>query len=449
MQSTEKKIFSVSEINKYAKDVIEYSFEGYSLVEGEISQMQTSQLGHIYITLKDEKSSVKCTLWSSRVEKLQTQPKVGLKAIIKCKVTLYEKTGSYQLDIIDLSSSGVGKFHELFERLKIKLKNEGLFDVKFKKELPIYPKSVSIITSLSGSVLQDILKILQRRLPVINIDIYACNVQGDNCSSSIIEQLITINKKNTTDIIIIARGGGALEDLIEYNNEFLARQIYNSEIPIITAIGHETDTTIADLVSDFRAATPSEAAEIATTISSQDIKNNCYEYVNDLNNIIYNFLNDLRNNLKENKNDIDKKNPITRINNNFQTIDTFYEALKSKLLSKLIYERDKINLVKIKLKNFSPYNKITIAESRINENHVKLKNILKSFIDKQRNNINLNRNTLGDINPLNILNKGYSVVYKNNRVINKILDCNINDNLEIKMIDGKIYSKVQKIKKNN
>ena len=118
-------------------------------------------------------------------------------------------------------------------------------------------------------------------------------------------------------------------------------------------------------------------------------------------------------------------------------------------MSKLIYERDKINLVKIKLKNFSPNNKITIAESRINENHVKLKNILKSFIDKQRNNINLNRNTLDDINPLNILNKGYSVVYKNNRVINKILDCNINDNLEIKMIDGKIYSKVQKIKKNN
>ena len=449
MQSTEKKIFTVSEINKYVKNTIEHTFEEYSMVEGEISQLQTSQLGHVYITLKDEKSSVRCTLWSSRVKKLQTSPKVGLKAIIKCKVTLYEKTGSYQLDIIDISSFGVGKFHELFEKLKLKLKNEGLFDIKFKKELPIYPKSISVITSLSGSVLQDILKIFQRRLPVINIDIYGCNVQGNNCSSSIIKQLITINKKNTADIIIIARGGGTLEDLIEYNDEFLARQIYNSKIPIITAIGHETDTTIADLVSDFRAATPSEAAEIATSISADDIKNYCNEFINDLDSIMYNFLNNLKNSLKEHKNNIDKKNPITRINSYSQTIDIFYETLKSKLFSNLIYERDKINSIKIELKNLSPINKITIAESRLKENNTNLKNILKNFIEKQRNNINLNRNTLNDISPLNILNKGYSVVYNNKRVVNKVSNCELDDNLKIKMVDGEIYSTVKKIKRNN
>jgi len=449
MQSTEKKIFTVSEINKYVKNTIEHTFEEYSMVEGEISQLQTSQLGHVYITLKDEKSSVRCTLWSSRVKKLQTSPKLGLKAIIKCKVTLYEKTGSYQLDIIDITSSGVGKFHELFEKLKLKLKGEGLFNVKFKKELPSYPKSISVITSLSGSVLQDILKILKRRLPIMDIDIYSCNVQGENCSSSIIKQLITINKKNTADIIIIARGGGALEDLIEYNDEFLARQIYNSKIPIITAIGHETDTTIADLVSDYRAATPSEAAEIATSISADDIKNNCNEFINNFDNIIYNSLNNLKNNLKEYKNNIDKKNPITKINSYYQTIDIFYETLKSKLFSKLIYERDKINSIKIELKNFNPINKIIISQSKLKENHANLNNILKNFIDKERNNINLNRNTLNDISPLNILNKGYSIVYNNKKIINKISDCEIDDNLKIKMIDGEIYSKVEKIKKNN
>ena len=448
MAITERKIFSVTDINKHVKEIIEYSFDGYTMVEGEISQLQKSQLGHIYITLKDEKSSVRCTLWSSRVEKMEVTPKIGLKAIIKCKVSFYDKTGSYQLDILGITSSSIGKFHALFEKLKLKLKDEGLFDVKFKKPLPEYPKNISVITSLTGSVLQDILKILERRAPGINIEVYGCNVQGDNCSKSIINQLISINKKNTSDIVIIARGGGSLEDLIGYNDEFLARQIYNSKIPVITAIGHETDTTISDLVSDIRAATPSEAAEIATKKSVDDLLNNIDEYKKALSNSICRIIDNFKSALRELKNIIDKNNPSTKIYNYHQTIDIFHETLKTKLLSNLISKRNKINSLKIKLKGSNPVNKVDKLESILINKKEHLKSLITNILNQKRNILKLRENTIKDISPLNILEKGYSLVYSDNKLSNKTSSFKIDEEIKIRVIDGEILSKVNKIKRN-
>ena len=447
MEDLKAKIFSVSDINKHVKGLLEYSFDGYTMVEGEISQLQKSQLGHVYLTLKDEKSSVRCTLWSSRVDKMQVTPEIGLKVIIKCKVSFYEKTGSYQLDIVGLSSTSIGKFHELFEKLKLKLKNEGLFDEKFKKILPKYPKKISIVTSPTGSVIKDILKILERRVPGIYIEVYSCNVQGENCATSIIKQLITINKNNNSDIIIIARGGGSLEDLIEYNNEFLARQIYNSNIPIITAIGHETDTTICDLVSDVRAATPSEAAEIASSETTQDTLKNISEYINKLKNSTHRLLSNFKYELQEQKNVIEKNNPSTKIYNYYQTIDIFYETLKSKFLSNLLIERDKVNLLKIKLKNSNPSNKIITLESAVANKKELLKSLLKSVLEKKKNIVELRKNTIRDISPLNILEKGYSVIYSKGKIAKKTADFKVNDDVTIKVIDGVVSSNITKIKK--
>ena len=448
MVNAEEKIYSVSEINSHVKDIIECSFNGYVIVEGEISQLNKAQSGHIYITLKDETSSVKCTLWSARVSKMQVYPKVGLKALIKCKVSFYEKNGTYQLDIVGISSVSTGKFHELFEKLKLKLKDEGLFDIKFKKNLPKYPKSISVITSLTGSVIQDILKIIERRLPGVAIEIYACNVQGENCPSSIIKQLIEINKKNSSDVIIIARGGGSLEDLIGYNDEYLARQIYNSKIPIITAVGHETDTTIVDLVSDMRAATPSEAAEIATRESVGDISNCFHEFRNRLDNILFNILNNKKYQLKENINSVEKNNPENKINNYNQTVDIYLETLKTKLLSNLMSERNKMNVVKVKLKSLDPISKISELESKINNNKEVLKNALNNIITRKKNIINLKNNRIKDINPLSILDKGYSIVYCDGKISNKISNFKENKDLTIRVTDGVIHSKVKEIKKN-
>lgn len=448
MEKNTDKIYSVSEINYHVKEIIEYSFDNYIMVEGEISQMNVAQSGHIYITLKDKNSTVRCTLWSTRVSKMQIYPEIGLKAIVKCKVSFYEKNGSYQLDLIGIKSASTGEFHEIFEKLKLKLKEEGLFESKFKQELPKYPNSISIITSLTGSVIQDILKIIERRLPNANIDIYACSVQGNKCSKSIIKQLITINKKNIADIIIIARGGGSLEDLIEYNDEFLARQIYNSRIPIVTAIGHETDTTIADLVSDVRAATPSEAAEIISKISIQDmlifLKEQTRISENNLNNILKNY----KYSLSNSKNTIENCNPENKLNNFSQTIDTYTEALKSKILSNLIKNKEIINSKNNSITLLNPKNKITELESKILRQKESINNSLDKILNCYKNSLVIKNNTINNINPLSILNKGYSIVYKDNKVVNSASSFNINDDIKIKVIDGDIFSKITKIKKN-
>ena len=447
MENLDRKVFSVSEINLQVKDALELSFEEYIFVEGEISQATRAQSGHVYLTLKDEISSVRCTLWNARLGRINIQPEIGLQVIIRCKVSFYEKNGSYQLDIVDIKSASEGKFHESFERLKNKLKNEGLFDINFKKELPKYPKSIAVITSLSGSVYQDIIKVIKRRLPCVEIEIYGCNVQGDNCAKSIIKQLICVNKKNSSDIIIIARGGGSLEDLIDYNDEFLARQIYSSEIPIITAVGHETDTTIVDLVSDLRAATPSEAAEIATEISSEDMLN----YLNDsskrIENLIINKLKDIKHMLSNKKNIIEKNNPITKINSHNQTIDILVESLKSRLQYTINNKKNLKQKMYLKLIDFNPENKINLIESKLSSKKHEIETFFNNILISNKNLLKIKSNTIHDINPLAILDKGFSLVYSNNKISNKVRDFKIKDQVKIKVSDGEVISKVEKTRK--
>ena len=447
MENLDRKVFSVSEINLQVKDALELSFEEYIFVEGEISQATRAQSGHVYLTLKDEISSVRCTLWNARLGRINIQPEIGLQVIIRCKVSFYEKNGSYQLDIVDIKSASEGKFHESFERLKNKLKNEGLFDINFKKELPKYPKSIAVITSLSGSVYQDIIKVIKRRLPCVEIEIYGCNVQGDNCAKSIIKQLIYVNKKNSSDIIIIARGGGSLEDLIDYNDEFLARQIYSSEIPIITAVGHETDTTIVDLVSDLRAATPSEAAEIATEISSEDMLN----YLNDsskrIENLIINKLKDIKHMLSNKKNIIEKNNPITKINSHNQTIDILVESLKSRLQYTINNKKNLKQKMYLKLIDFNPENKINLIESKLSSKKYEIETFFNNILISNKNLLKIKSNTIRDINPLSILDKGFSLVYSNNKISNKVRDFKIKDQVKIKVSDGEVISKVEKTRK--
>ena len=447
MENLDRKVFSVSEINLQVKDALELSFEEYIFVEGEISQATRAQSGHVYLTLKDEISSVRCTLWNARLGRINIQPEIGLQVIIRCKVSFYEKNGSYQLDIVDIKSASEGKFHESFERLKNKLKNEGLFDINFKKELPKYPKSIAVITSLSGSVYQDIIKVIKRRLPCVEIEIYGCNVQGDNCAKSIIKQLIYVNKKNSSDIIIIARGGGSLEDLIDYNDEFLARQIYSSEIPIITAVGHETDTTIVDLVSDLRAATPSEAAEIATEISSEDMFNYLNDYSKRVENLIINKLKDIKHMLSNKKNIIEKNNPITKINSHNQTIDILVESLKSRLQYTINNKKNLKQKMYLKLIDFNPENKINLIESKLSSKRHEIETFFNNILISNKNLLKIKSNTIQDINPLSILDKGFSLVYSNNKISNKVRDFKIKDQVKIKVSDGEVISKVEKTRK--
>ena len=321
------KIYSVTELNVAASFSLNQFFGNLTIVEGEISQISVSQMGHHYISLVDEESSISCTLWKSKYEKISKKPEVGMKVLIKGKINIYNKTGSFQLDIQSIRNLELGKFQLAFEKLKEKLKKEGFFEESNKKQLIQYPKNIAVITSPTGSVIKDIIKIIERRNPASVLHIYSCYAQGDKCSSSLCRRLVQIEKRNDVDAIIIARGGGSTEDLIEYNNEDLARHIYKSKIPIVTAIGHETDTTIADLVSDIRAATPSEAAEIITPVSIDSVKKNLLEKKSYLNEQFKKSISNNRSFIDLKRSNIKNYSPLSKINNYYQTLDHLLENL--------------------------------------------------------------------------------------------------------------------------
>ncbi|MGM0395588.1 MAG: exodeoxyribonuclease VII large subunit [Bacillota bacterium] len=254
----------VSEVNHYIKKLISSDMLLSSVViEGEISNYTHHYSGHMYFSLKDEKSRLRCVMFKSDNEKVDFKPKNGTKVIVTGGISVYEKDGSYQVYVRKMEKKGVGDLYRAFNLLKEKLQDEGLFDLEFKKELPASPKTIGVVTSSTGAAIRDIVSILRRRYPPIRIIVYPALVQGDGAPESIIKGLKTLDKRGDIDIIITGRGGGSMEELFAFNDKELARCIFSMETPVISAVGHETDFTIADFVADKRASTPSVAAELA------------------------------------------------------------------------------------------------------------------------------------------------------------------------------------------
>ncbi|MCX7878705.1 MAG: exodeoxyribonuclease VII large subunit [Ignavibacteria bacterium] len=264
-----QEILTVTELNSLVKVVIEENFR-FIIVIGEISNFKTHKpSGNLYFTLKDENSQINVVMWSNRAETLFFSPEDGMQVIIKGRITLYQGRGTYQIEAWEIRPAGMGELQLKFEKLKQKLYEEGLFEESHKKELPEFPETIALITSETGAVLHDFVKITKRRYPLLNIYIYPVKVQGLGAAVEIIEGLKYFQKENKTgriktDIIVIARGGGSSEDLQAFNDEQLAREIYACNIPVVSAVGHEVDFTICDFVADKRAPTPSAAAELIT-----------------------------------------------------------------------------------------------------------------------------------------------------------------------------------------
>ncbi|NTV89485.1 MAG: exodeoxyribonuclease VII large subunit [Clostridiales bacterium] len=258
-----QKTLSVYELNKYLKDLIANDLMLSGLyVRGEISNFKNHISGHLYFTLKDEKSTIKCVMFKSSAMTLKFAPKDGMKVIVRGYVSVFERDGQYQLYSEDMQPDGLGSLHLAFEQLKARLQQEGLFDPSNKKKIPYMPSSIGVITAPKGAVIRDILNILGRRFHNVNIKVYPVQVQGAPAAAQISAAIRKLNQWGKIDVIILARGGGSLEDLWPFNEEIVARSIYDSKIPIISAVGHETDFTIADFVADLRAPTPSAAAEL-------------------------------------------------------------------------------------------------------------------------------------------------------------------------------------------
>lgn len=373
----EAKVFSVKEINRLVRELLEQSFPSF-WISGEISNFISASSGHWYFSLKDDEAQVRCTMFKNKNMAADWVPKNGEKIEAKCFIGLYEARGEYQLNIELIRHAGAGLLSEAFNQLKEKLLKEGLFEPSRKKSIPQFPKSIGVITSPTGAAIEDILITLKRRSPHIPIFIYPSLVQGKEAPSAIVKAIETANTRMECDVLILARGGGSIEDLWAFNEEIVARAIVASKIPTITGVGHETDTTIADFVSDLRAPTPSGAAELVTSHTVELIKT-IQAYKNQLNKMMASVIRELMQKIDY----LEKRliSPRQQIQRQKEQIHQYIQRINQSMKNAMIQYRLNIDKLKLNLDHLSPhavlsrgYSIITNVDGQIvnNVNQLKL-----------------------------------------------------------------------------
>lgn len=350
------KTLTVSDINNYIKKVVDNDFIlNNAAISGEISNFKLHSSGHMYFSLKDEHSKINCVMFKGSTRTLKFVPDNGIKVIAKGRISVYEKDGSYQLYCNIIEPEGLGELYIAFEKLKKKLELEGLFNVEHKKTIPKFAEKIGVITSPTGAAIRDIINVSKRRNNNCQIIIYPSLVQGLGASEDVIRGINTFNKMGDLDTIIIARGGGSIEELWAFNDENLARAIYNSKIPIITGVGHEVDYTIADFVSDRRAPTPSAAAEIAV-FNKEEILNSVANYKSTLNYRMMQLLKDRYNNIENLKRNLEMNSPEKIIVNEYHKLDKLKEALNYSIRTSLDLKKQKLSKSSALLSAHNPLN---------------------------------------------------------------------------------------------
>ncbi len=390
-------IFTVSEVNRHLKNVLETNIPSL-YVEGEIANFTRHSSGHIYFTLKDEKSSLRCVFFRSSNVRLQFQPKIGDKVICLGKISVFERAGNYQLNVTKMLPSGIGELQIKFEELKKKLSEEGLFDEQYKKPIPKFPESVGVVTSETGAAFQDIKNVISRRYPC-EIYLFPATVQGEKAAPEIIDGIEFFNEQKNVDVLIIGRGGGSQEDLFCFNDEQLARTIFASEIPLISAVGHEIDFTIADFAADLRAPTPSAAAELAVPDRIELLHK------------IKDFSNRIR------------QSSLQNINSN--------KLLLLDLENKLSQYHPKFIL-----QNF---------RQRLDETSLKLEHLLRQNLDRSKSRLAILSKQLKELSPFEAMKRGYSLARQRSKILNSINKLEKNELLEILLSDGSCNCEIREI----
>ena len=416
----ERRYITVTTLNKYLKNKFDTDPNIQTLfLKGEISNFKGHTRGHLYFTLKDEYSRINAVMFSTNASKLNFVPKDGMKVLVCGRVSVYEPNGGYQIYVTEMIGDGLGNLYLKFEELKKKLSNEGLFLESHKKKIPKFPRKIGIITAPTGAAIRDILSTIKRRFPITETVLFPALVQGEYAANDIVKQ-IKIADEYGMDLLIVGRGGGSIEDLWSFNEEIVARAIYDAKTPIISAVGHEIDFTISDFVSDLRAPTPTGAAEMAVP--------NMIDVVN--------FLNQL--NIRLNKN---LKNILDSYTKKIDNFKSCY-VLSNPLATFEIREQKLDNLIS----NLNNRIKYIIDTNQKRLSNVKTNYTLNnpdSLLNNYNNTYELLLNKLNLLNPLNILSKGYSVVKKDGKLIKDIDSVNIKDKIEIKLYKGNIEALVE------
>lgn len=385
-------ILSVSQLNTYVRSLLDGDDNLKNVfVCGEISNFTANaRSGHLYMSLKDGNSAIKAVMFAGNASRIKFRPENGMSVIVRGRVSLYERDGTYQLYIDDMQPEGIGSLAVAFEQLKEKLNKEGLFDTAKKKQIPLFPKRIGVISSPNGAAVQDIINVISRRFPIAEIIFAGVPVQGDGAGEIIAHAVADYNYLNCVDVIIIARGGGSAEDLWEFNNENLARAIYNSEIPVISGVGHETDFTICDFAADLRAPTPSAAAELAVP----DI----YEL-----SAYIKLLND-------------------KINKAISSKITFEEMRLDKMADTGFLKK--------------PTDYIAECDKNISDLSKSLNNAVKSIFESKYNKASILVSKLDVLSPMKILSRGFSVIKLNDKVVSSVNQLELNETIEIHLSDG-------------
>lgn len=389
---------SVTELNKYIKGKFEEDeYFANVLVEGEISNYKHHYTGHLYFTLKDENSLIKCIMFKTYTGHLEFEPKDGMKVMILGSVSVFERDGTYQLYAKAMKPLGmVGDLRAAYEELKQKLEKEGLFDEEHKKKIPTYPKVIGVLTSNTGAVIRDIINVSTRRNPNVVIRLFPVPVQGEGAAEKIAKGIEFMNEQKLADVLILARGGGSLEDLWPFNEEVVARAIYESELPIISAVGHETDFTISDFVADLRAPTPSAAAELAVP-DIEELKLKIKGYENRLKQALIQKVQLMRLQYEKCMQSRVFTQPLQKINEQYMMIDMKLKVMEHSILQKLQIEK-------------SNFQKIVLQ--------------------------------LDTLSPLKILARGYGIIYKEENRVKNVTQLTVNDKVTIRLQDGEAKAKI-------
>lgn len=437
-------IYTVSQLNSDIKLLLEDSFP-FVWISGEISNCKMPGSGHLYFTLKDENSQISCVMFRGQNQKLKFDLESGLSITGLGRISLYEPRGTYQIIFEYLEPKGIGALQIAFEQLKDRLASEGLFDDKFKQPLPFLPKKISLITSPTGAVVHDILKIIDRRFPNLFIEIVPVKVQGENAEKEIVHALELLNTRNDTDVTILARGGGALEDLNAFNSEIVARAIFSAKIPVISAVGHETDFTISDFVADLRAPTPSAAAELVVP-RKDELKRRYEDIFTKLKSNIHQHIEKHRYILAQVS--VRLVDPKRKLHDLRLKTDDYTTRLTKILLNRINQKLEQFKLWKDLLYTNNPLGYIANLNERLTNMSDKLSTLNSIYLNDKRSFLRENRGRLYALNPTAILKRGYSITrtIPEAGVVKTSHSVSIGQNLEIMLAKGSLLVNVHEKK---
>jgi exodeoxyribonuclease VII large subunit len=436
-------IYTVGEITKYIKRLVEGDGALQDIwVRGEISNFKAPSR-HLYFALKDEEGLLSCIMFQDRADTLKFTLKNGLEVVARGSIGVYKPQGKYQLYVQEILPLGEGVLYLRFEQLKEELKRQGYFELEHKVPLPYLPQRIGVVTSPEGAAIRDILTVLDGRFPNVEIVLSPCRVQGEEASQAIAKAIRDLNDYGKVDVIIVGRGGGSFEDLFSFNERIVAKAIYDSRIPIVSAVGHEIDVTISDFVADERAPTPSAAAELIIP-KKEDLLELLKGKRQVISHHTNNYLDTAQAGLDKTKNSLVFRQPYRRIEDLSQQIDDFERRMGSRLVQKQELVRNRFSSLAHGLRQSSPLKRIKLSKEKLDRMREKLETLGKMRIEKEKEKLSSGKNRLRDLSPLSILKRGYSICfsYPKGEIITAYKQVKEGERIRIKLHRGTLYSRI-------